>query len=222
MFLPKLNIPKVEKAGIFLPLPEWKYAEKFFKLEKKTRFLNIQIKYSEKFLIAGPLIGAPVVPLLLKILKDTGVKEVFVLGWAGTFQPELLGEVFLPEKALSKEGTSKFFSKKRVFAPDPELFVKLMNCLKSKNIKFYQGKVLSTDVSLCFFPEKIKSLPDNVLAIDMETSAFFSVGKYLQMKVVVLHFIIDAVGSWLSVRPEDKLREKREKVLLVMKELLSS
>jgi len=218
MFLPKLKLPKVKRAGIFLPLPEWRYAERFFNLKKKTSFLNIQIRYSEKFLIAGPLIGASMVPLLLKAFKDVGIEEVLVLGWAGAFKKELLGEIFLPEKALSKEGTSRFFSKKRIFTPDSEVFNKLIDLLKRQNIKFYTGKILSTDVSLCFFPEKIKSIPKNVLAMDMETSAFFCVGEHLRLRVVVLHFIIDTAGNWLNKRPE--IKRKREKVFYAIKNFL--
>jgi len=61
---------------------------------------------------------------------------------------------------------------------------------------------------------------NKVEAIDMETSALFSVAHSLQMKVMALHFIIDEVGTFSRERSEKEIKIKREKIFEVLKDFL--
>lgn len=223
MFLPKLKIKTGFRAVLFFTLPEWNYAKEKIFMEKNINFLNLQIKYNEKALILGPLIGAPFLSIILEILKSLGIKEIIGIGWAGKINFRLnLGDLFLPIKAYSLEGVSKFyFPKKKVFFPDKNLLEKIKNKIEEKKLQIKKGNILSVDAPFVFEKEKeyIKKWKKRVEALDMETSAFFSVSESLQLKVIALHFIIDEVGKFFQKKPE-RLKIKRERIFELLKEFL--
>lgn len=223
MFLPKLKIKTGSRAVLFFTLPEWNYAKEKIFMKKSINFLNLQIKYNERALILGPLIGAPFLSIILEILKFLGIKEIIGIGWAGKINFRLnLGDLFLPIKAYSLEGVSKFyFPKKKVFFPDKNLLEKIENKIKERKLQIKKGNILSVDAPFVFEKEKeyIKKWEKRVEALDMETSAFFSVSESLQLKVIALHFIIDEVGKFFQKRPE-RLKIKRERIFELLKEFL--
>ena len=223
MFLPDLKIKTGSRAVIFFTLPEWNYAKNRLFMNKKAGFLNLKIRYNEKALILGPLMGAPLVGIVIEVLNSLGIKEIIGVGWAGKVNPRLIkGDLFLPTKAYSLEGVSRFyFPKKRVFYPDRNIFKKVEKEI-AKRISFKRGEILSVDAPLIFEKEKmhLHRWRNKVEAIDMETSALFSVAHSLQMKVMALHFIIDEVGIFSRKKPEEEIKIKREKVFEVLKDFL--
>ncbi len=224
MFLPKIDIKTGSRAVIFFTLPEWNYAKKLFYAEKETKFLNLQIRYSKKYLILGPLIGAPLLSIVLETLKTLSIEEIIGVGWAGKMGHKVsLGTLFLPEKAFSLEGVSRlYFPRKKVFYPDKNLVKRIEKKLNKKGIPFQKGRILSVDAPFVFERNEkyLNCWKDKAEAMDMETSALFSVGKSLQMKVMALHFIVDEVGKFLSKRPEEEISEKRKKLFEVLKDFL--
>ena len=223
MFLPDLKIKTGSRAVIFFTLPEWNYAKNKLFMNKKVGFLNLKIRYNKKALILGPLIGAPLVGIVMEVLKSLEIKEIIGVGWAGKVNPRLIkGDLFLPTKAYSLEGVSRFyFPKKRVFYPDRNIFEKVEKEI-AKRISFKKGEILSVDVPFIFEKEKMHlyKWKNKIEAIDMETSALFSVAHSLQMKVMALHFITDEVGIFSRERPEEEIKIKREKVFEVLEDFL--
>ncbi len=60
--------------------------------------------------LAGPLLGAPQGVMVMEKLIALGAKRVWVLGWCGSLQPNLLvGDIVIPTTALSEEGTSAHY-----------------------------------------------------------------------------------------------------------------
>lgn len=224
MFLPEIHIKTGSRAIIFFTLPEWNYAKKFIFMKKGKRFLNFEIRYNEKALILGPLIGAPLLSIVLEVLKSLGVKEIISIGWAGKIDFKLnLGDLFLPEKAFTLEGVSRlYYPGKRVFYPDKAILEKFEEKLKEREIIFKKGSIVSVDAPFVFERNSkyLDSWKNKAEALDMETSALFSVGKSLQMKVMALHFIVDEVGKFFSKRPEKEIKVKREKIFEVLKDFI--
>ncbi len=226
MFLPKLNIKTGKRAIIFFTLPEWNFAKNYLKLQNSSSFLNINLKYDERGIIAGPLIGAPVLSFLLELLKTLGIEEIIGVGWAGKFKEASLdlGDIFLPVKAYSLEGVSRFYyPTKSVFSPDKGFLKKLEEELKKEHLFYRKGNIVSVDAPMRFEKDKnlIKKFNQKVFAMDMETSAFFSVSSSLQIKGVVLHFIIDEIGETIVKRPEKIIREKRKKLIKIIERFLN-
>lgn len=223
MFLPILKIKTGKRAIIFFTLPEWNYAKEKIISGKSVNFLNLRIKYNEKSLILGPVMGASSLSIVLEVLKSLGIEEIIGIGWAGKMSFKInRGDLFLPVKAYTMEGVSKFyFPKKRVFYPDKNLFKKLEKEMIKREISFKKGNILSVDAPFIFerkkeFSEKWRKKAE---ALDMETSALFSISKSLQIKVIALHFIIDEVGEFFKKRPEE-IKIIRQKLFEILKEFL--
>jgi purine-nucleoside phosphorylase len=224
MFLPKIKIKTGKRGIIFFTLPEWNHAKEKILTGKKVSFLNLQIKYNEKSLILGPVIGASFLSIILEVLKSLGIEEIIGVGWAGKLSFKVnRGDLFLPFKAYAKEGVSKFYiPKKRVFNPDRALFKKIEKEIIKRGISFKKGSIISVDAPFVFERKKnlLEKWKNKIEALDMETSALFSIGKSLQIKVMALHFIIDEVGKIFKKRPEEEIKIKRQKVFEILKDFL--
>jgi uridine phosphorylase len=224
MFLPKLKIKTGKRSVIFFTLPEWNHAKEKILTGKNASFLNLQIKYNEKSLILGPVIGASFLSIILEVLKSLGIEEIIGVGWAGKLSFKInRGDLFLPLKAYAKEGVSNFYiPKKRVFNPDRALFKKIEKEMVKRNINFKEGSIISVDAPFVFEGKKVylEKWRKKIEALDMETSALFSIGKSLQIKVMALHFIIDEVGKFFKKRPEEEIKIKRQKVFEILKDFL--
>lgn len=223
MFLPRLKIKTGKRAIIFFTLPELNYAKDII-TGKSVSFLNLQLKYNEKALILGPVMGAPFLSIVLEILKSLEIEEIIGMGWAGktSFRLER-GDLLLPVKAYAIEGVSKlYFPKKRLFYPDKDFLKKIEDEMIKRKIPFKKGNILSVDTPFIFERKKelLKKWESKVEALDMETSALFSVSKSLQIKVMALHFIIDEVGKFFEKRPENEIKAKRQRVLKILKDFL--
>lgn len=131
--------------------------------------------------------------MLLENLRSAGGKEVLLLGWAGALSPEIpLKSIFLPQKALSLEGTSRhYFPKKRVFSPERRLFQKFKTILLRLGLTFKEGAVVSTDAPYREDEFFLKKYAPRYEAVDMETSATLAVGEALGLSVVACLFISD-------------------------------
>lgn len=223
MFLPKLKIKTGKRSVIFFTLPEWNHAKEKILTGKNASFLNLQIKYNEKSLILGPVIGAPFLSIVLEVLKSLGIEEIIGIGWAGKLSFKInRGDLFLPLKAYTKEGTSKFyFPKKRVFNPNKTLFERIEKEMIKRSINFKKGSIISVDAPFVFERKAyLEKRRNRIEALDMETSALFSIGISLQIKVMALHFIIDEVGKFFKERPEEEIKIKRQKVFELLKDFL--
>ncbi len=224
MFLPKFKITTGLRAIIFFTLSEWNKAKEKFLMFKRGNYLNVQFRYNDKGLILGPLIGSPFLGIILEILKNLQIKEIIGFGWAGKLNPKIgIGDLFVPVKAYSLEGTTKmYFSKRKVFYPDKNLLLKIEKKLKQKGVEYKKGKILSVDAPFIFERKKefFEKWNKRVEAMDMETSALFSLSESLQIKSLALHFITDEIGKICYEIPKEKILPKREIIWGILKEFL--
>lgn len=217
MFLPRLNLKTGSKGIIFFTLPEWNWANNVLSFERNFSFLNVKIKYDARGLICGPVLGAPMLGILMEVLKRLGISHLIGVGWVAKIGPRVdIEELFIPCKAYSLEGTTKmYFRNKSVFFPERGLYRWLTNKLKAKKIDYKLGNILSIDAPFIFEKDEqiIKRWERKVDCVDMETSCFFSLGKFLNIKTVALHFITDEVGSFKHTRSEERIRKHRENLI---------
>lgn len=217
MFLPRLNLKTGSKGIIFFTLPEWNWAKSVFSFEKNFSFLNVKIKYDTRGLICGPVLGAPMLGILMEVLKRLGISQLIGMGWVAKIgQKVRIEDLFIPCKAYSLEGTTKMcFRNKRVFFPEKELYQWLTNKLKDRKIDYKSGNILSIDAPFIFEKNEqiIKKWENKVDCVDMETSCFFSLGEFLNIRTVALHFITDEIGSFKHTRSEEKIRKYRQNLI---------
>jgi len=215
MLLPELKVPKREKAIIAFPTPELKFLVKGLNFKHSTKFLNTRVYFNSKALLVGPVLGAPSLGVVLRALKEKEVKWIVALGWCGSANSNLNpGDVFLPEEAVSKEGVTRCYFKRQEFFPDKALFSLFLNQLKQTPV--FTGKILSVDC-----PWNITEVPPFVDAVDMETSALFSLSEVLNFKSIALHFVTDRVGEQRKSTSNLKLEPKRKEVLKALEIFLN-
>ena len=154
--------------------------------EKFPRFLNSCpiygfANYDVCFLDGGR--GAPQAADTLETLSALGVKNVISVGMFGVFANGIeTGDIIIPSKAFVEECTSlHYYSDIKFSSPDKILYetaISFFNDVKSL-------PVVSTDAVYrqTFFKENLWR-KQGAVGVDMETSALFSIGKYLKMNVV--------------------------------------
>lgn len=153
--------------------------------DKFPRFLNScpiykAVDYDFCFLSGGH--GAPQAVDTLETLNALGVEQVVTIGMYGAFSDLVdSGEIIVPAKAFVEEGTSLHYYDSIEFStPNDDLFSK---SLEQLNVRSYP--IVSTDaVYRQTFCKEQEWREKGAVGVDMETSALFSVGKYLDIKVV--------------------------------------
>ncbi len=154
--------------------------------DKFPRFLNACpiYRFSNNdvcFLDGGR--GAPQAVDTIETLCALGVENVVSVGMFGAFSDDIQpGDIVVPCKAFVEEGASlHYYSKIDYSQPNSELCKAAVQAIEdSKSLP-----IVSTDAVYrqTFFKEEMWR-KQGAVGVDMETSALFSVGKYLNMKVV--------------------------------------
>ena len=154
--------------------------------EKFPSFLNARPIYQVNgynklcFLHGGW--GAPMAVDTVETLAALGVKNIVTIGMFGSFGENVeSGDVIIPCKAFSEEGTSQHYYENLEFSePDKELLDIAVESLKAESLP-----IVTTDAVYrqTVYKEKLWQAKGAV-GVDMETSALFSVGKQLGVKAV--------------------------------------
>lgn len=162
--------------------------------ERFPRFLNacpvylIEDEKSVCFLDGGR--GAPQAADTLETLKELGVKNVVTVGMNGAFADNLEpGDILIPSRAYSEEGTSlHYYENIEYSTPDEDLFDKAVSYFP----EYKTLPIVSTDAAYrqTFYKEALWR-EKGCAAVDMETSALFSVGRYLGLHIVSLLMVSD-------------------------------
>jgi uridine phosphorylase len=146
-------------------------------------------------------IGAPSAVLVLEELWELGVKVVVRAG-TGLSLGISLGDFILVQAATRNEGTSVSYLPLTFPAvPDIDLFTSFFKTLKDENAPFSSGVIMTSDGFYSeLFQHQIegkqparpnKILLDNymqygIVSADMETSALYIAGQYLDIKCLTL------------------------------------
>ena len=157
-------------------LPRFLQGGPAWKLDKKICFLD-----------GGR--GAPQAVDTIETLAVLGVKRVVTVGMCGGFSEQVaVGDILVPDKAFVEEGTSLHYYEQIDFArPDEQLFEQLQNIPEAKVLP-----IVTTDAVYrqTFYKEQLWR-EKGAVAVDMETSALWSVGKFLGLQVASVLMISD-------------------------------
>ena len=174
-----------------------------------------------EFAMAGPMLGAPQAVLVLEKLVALGVRYVLALGWCGSLQPHLrIGDVVLPERAVSEEGTSTHYPLEDANPGPREGFLDLLgNGFEQAACACFQGTVWSTDAPYRETVSKVLAYREQkVLAVDMETSALFAVSAFRNIDLAVALVVSDELSTlqWRHGFRDEAFQETREKLPFVV------
>jgi purine-nucleoside phosphorylase len=133
--------------------------------------------------------GAPQAVDTIETLAALGVRNIISVGMCGAYDEVVhVGEIIAPQKAFVEEGTSLHYYEDIEYSkPDGNLQKAVTSLLGIRNYS-----IVSTDAvyrqTLC----KEQLWRDKgAVGVDMETSAIFSVSKYLGLKAVAMLMISD-------------------------------
>ena len=150
--------------------------------------------------IAGPLIGAPYAVMMLENLIAWGARQFIFFGWCGAISHKVkIGDIIVPTSAIIDEGTSKHYTTNSnlVATPSTSVLKKIKTSFNNKNIDFHEGLVWTTDAIYRETREKVEYFQKkNVLAVEMEASALFTVGKFRNVKTAGILAVSDDLSTF--------------------------
>ena len=189
-----LHLP--ETAVVFFMSKGTDYLMEHYDAEEMTepfpRFLNRcpiwEIKNLNLCFLDGGR-GAPQAVDTVETLAALGVKNVIAVGMCGAYSDRVrVGEIIAPRKAFVEEGTSlHYYESIEASFPNKGLLE-----LAKSVLKIGDHPIVSTDAVYrqTFQKEKIWR-EKGAVGVDMETSAVFSVSKYLGLNAVALLMVSD-------------------------------
>jgi purine-nucleoside phosphorylase len=175
--------------------------------------------------LVGPLVGAPYAVMILESLVAGGVCKVVYFGWCGAISPEIgIGDILVPTSAIIDEGTSRHYLNGNKFASQPsESLVNMITAvLRQKGLSYREGPIWSTDAIFRETKDKVRKYQtQKVLAVEMETSALFSVGNYHQIDLAAILVVSDELSTlkWRTGFKEKRFKQGRRAVCEVIKHL---
>ncbi|HBD06996.1 MAG TPA: phosphorylase [Syntrophobacteraceae bacterium] len=168
-----------------------------------------------RLVVAGPMLGAPQAVLVLEKLIALGVRRVVALGWCGSLQPHVrIGDVVVPQGALSEEGTSVHYPI-MVERPGPTLDLArhLERALVAKGVDVHEGLVWSTDAPYRETVGKVQEYQrQGILAVDMEVSALFTLAHFRGIDLAAVLAVSDELHdlAWRHGFREPRFKQNRE------------
>ncbi len=173
--------------------------------------------------VAGPAIGAPMAALTLEKLIALGAKRVILFGWCGAISKTLkVGDVLVPDKALSGEGTSKYYPSEAAVGPDSNLSTRVSELFDDNGVSIHRGCVWSTDAVYREDRRMLKELccEKRVVAVDMEFSALCAVAIFRKIEFTAVLIVSDELwgDSWRPGFSKQFFIEKKQAALKLLLE----
>ncbi|HUT43685.1 MAG TPA: nucleoside phosphorylase [Desulfobacterales bacterium] len=201
--------------------------------EKKYRNLFISRLYAgnnaeKEFTLVGPFVGAPYAAMLLETLIAWGVEKIIFFGWCGAISHDVkIGDIIIPNGAIIDEGTSKHYHQgnNAVSRPSSYILKNTKEALTKAGLAFHEGIVWSTDAIYRETSKKVKYYQGkDVLAVEMELSALFTVGKFRNVQMGGILVVSDELSTltWQPGFREQRFKESRKTVVEVIKEIILS
>lgn len=195
----------------------------FDAIDKRIPLFMAQIvipKNNSDICIAGPFMGAPYAVMIMETLIKWGVKKFIFTGWCGSISESLkIGSILIPDSALIDEGISRHYtydsSNASISYPDSNFSEIILKKAEANGLKPYDGKIWTTDSPYMETPEKVALFRDKgAVAVDMETSAFFSVAKKRGVAASSILVVSDELFTlkWNTGFREESFKQGRKSV----------
>jgi len=159
--------------------------------------------------------GCPSAAIALEELIISGAKYLVRLGTTGALQKNInLGDIIIPTSAVRLEGTSvEYIPIEFPAVADTDVVAALIRATQEKNMKYHIGIIMSHDAfykgSVFADPDFLKReqvwIDSNVLSVENESSALFTIGYLRKVKVGA---ILTAVANHLTrkvITDEEKI-----------------
>lgn len=168
--------------------------------------------------VAGPMMGAPYAVALMETLVAWGARTLLFFGWCGAVSPEVnIGDIVVPSGAIVDEGTSLHYGSAmgQVSESSADAVKQIKQILSGQGLSYREGLVWSTDAPFRETPEKVAAARDQgACAVEMETSALFTVGRHRQVSVGAVLTVSDDLSTltWKPGFKDERFRTARRAV----------
>lgn len=194
--------------------------------EGEARFLfnsELTLAGDPRFFVAGPAIGAPMAVLCMEKLIALGAKRIILFGWCGAIGEGLkIGDIVLPTKARSGEGTSQYYPLACPPAPEVKLREHIADIYGDHGVNVHSGCVWSTDAVYREDRRFLQALhlKDQVVAVDMEFSALCTVACFRNIEFAATLIISDELwgNTWRPGFSKERFLEQKEQALNILLE----
>ncbi len=169
---------------------EWPYAT--------TPLRVCTTRSGKRFALHFPSYGASRIANSLEQLAACGVRHVIGLGMGGTPQDTMeIGDTVLLEGAIRGDGVSRYYSPVEFPAvADLDLTARLHAHLAAQNSRHHVGLSFGTDALYREGESLVMRLKElGVLTIDLESSAFLTVGRRLGLKCSWIGVVSDRLNQ---------------------------
>jgi uridine phosphorylase len=190
--------------------------------------ISIFSREGRRFAFVFPGFGAPLAGLTLDEAVALGAERILFFGKAGSLDPETPRNGWvIPTSAVRDEGTSFHYSPpERYSYPDAELTGLLESTFTTLSVPFRKGPVWTTDAPFRETPSQIARLKnEGCIAVDMEASALFAIGRHFGKRVAGFLVTHDTVtesawtpGDWVgdaATKPLNCLKAAVEALSLI-------
>ena len=149
----------------------------------------------------GPIIGAPYAAMLMETLIAWGARQFLFLGWCGAISPNVkIGDLLIPTAAIIDEGTSGHYPTAALpltaSHPAKPAVERIRHHFSAREPRPHLGAVWTTDAIFRETPAKIRHYREKgALAVDMETSALFTVAEYRGVEIGSILVVSDELSS---------------------------
>ncbi|MDR3631216.1 MAG: nucleoside phosphorylase [Desulfocapsaceae bacterium] len=186
---------------------------------------NLSVHEEKGYFVAGPAIGAPLSVMTMEKLIALGARKIILFGWCGSLHQSLaIGELLLPTRAVSGEGTSAYYVTGDQPASSPSLVQTLRGLLKRNTLAWHEGGVWSTDAPYRERRSVLSMLHEQqgVCAVDMEYTALCSAAAFRRIDFAALLLVSDEVwgASWNPGFSRDDFKSRSRALIdLLLNEL---
>jgi len=165
---------------------------------KKTKLITSKVYMGQRggrsVSLIGPIIGAPYAVLILEEIIAAGARQILFVGRCGSLSESVeIGHCIVPDGSYIDEGTSRCYPiTSDISYPDMGYSDEVFNICNQQGQMVHKGKIWCTDGLYQETPEKIEAYQrKNAIAVEMETSALFTVASYRNVSISALLIVSD-------------------------------
>jgi uridine phosphorylase len=164
------------------------------------------------------MMGAPYAVALMETLIAWGARTILFFGWCGAISPEVgIGDIIVPNGAIIDEGTSLHYggTSGRISDSSADASRQIKQLLSGSGLSYREELVWSTDAPFRETPGKINSArAQGAIAVEMETSALFTVGRHRKVSVGAVLAVSDDLSSltWKPGFKDKRFRDARRAI----------
>ncbi len=175
--------------------------------------------------ITGPMIGSPYAVMILENLIASGIRKIVFLGWCGAISPNLhIGDIVIAKGAFIDEGTSLHYSGRtgEKVSGSKNITDLAVRAAKDLGCVFSEGDIWTTDGFYRETHDRVVNFQKKgALAVEMELSALFSVGKFRNVEVCGILVVSDELSTfkWNPGFGSKRFKKGRRDACTIMGEL---